>query len=81
MDRRVEVRGVRGTLETSASWVKDAKLHVAILGEERFKALAATWLLLMRRPASGLTRIGPDGHLVPATLISEQNATIIRGLA
>ena len=65
----------------AASWLKTARERIAALGGERFAGLAAEWLLFMRRPASGNTRIGSDGHLVPASLISDGNSTLIRGLA
>src|SRR5205823_946634 len=39
------------------------------------------WLLLMRRPASGRTRVTTDGQTVPATLLTDQNGTLLKGLA
>ena len=43
--------------------------------------LAADWLLLLRRPASGRTRTASGGETVSAAMLTSQNSTILKGIA
>lgn len=65
----------------SARWLSGARERIEAFGRDAFARIAADWLLLLRRPASGRSRVGSDAHLVPASLITDRNATLIKGLA
>ncbi|HEY7060398.1 MAG TPA: DUF4132 domain-containing protein [Chloroflexota bacterium] len=65
----------------SGVWQKEARRRIDALGEARFKALATTWLGLLKRPASSRTRPSPDGWMpVSCALFTDRNATLLKGI-
>ncbi|HLH22658.1 MAG TPA: DUF4132 domain-containing protein [Chloroflexota bacterium] len=65
----------------SGVWQREARRRIHALGEERFIALATTWLALLKAPPRGATRRQPGSMIpVPSSLFTDGNATLLKGL-
>ena len=65
----------------SGVWHQAAWRRIEALGEERFKALAIAWMGLLKAPTRGTARRVESAWMpVPSSVLTEGNATLLKGI-
>ncbi|MFN8559813.1 MAG: DUF4132 domain-containing protein [Dehalococcoidia bacterium] len=82
-DGALEFAATATASKPPAKWLKAARDRIAAVGPERFAHHATAWLSLLDRPTGGghYRTDNPQLALAPTALITERNATLLRGIA